>query len=86
MSNLLNSHHADLDKNQTQAIIVFVLYSGLTLLNFYYLATRILHLKQNNFHIMMFSLLQLCYLCFIAEKALNWIDWQLVNNENKTDR
>lgn len=52
--------------NRVQAIVVYILFTALTGVNFYYLKTRVLALDNKQFHLMMFVILQLSYVCCIV--------------------
>ena len=64
VTSLMGMHANSLQK---RAIIVFCLYGSLTILNFWYLITRIRKLEQKCFHLTMFLLLQICYSSYILE-------------------
>ena len=52
------------------AVIVWTLYSFLTILNVWYLFARAIKLSQTRFHIFMCLLLQISFICYVAEFAL----------------
>ena len=54
------------------ALVVFSLYAVLQLVNFYYLVFKVIRLKRNSYHIMMFTLFTILNISYITEYALWW--------------
>lgn len=69
---LLYSDNPNIKQEKIDACIIWVLYFVLTAMNLWYFTTRIFKLNQKGFHLMMFCLLQFCYLCYILEYVAVW--------------
>lgn len=52
------------------SILIMSSFSFLTILNLFYLLRRVIFLNQKSFHLMMWTLLQLCYICAITSSVL----------------
>lgn len=63
-------------QEKIDAVSVWILYSGLTAVNMYYLLYKIIRLQHTRFHIMMFLILQLGYICYIVEHGYRWFSYE----------
>ena len=61
-----------LDAERKDSIVVWVFYIFLSLYNLFYFKSEILKLHERQFHLMMFGILQFCYICYIAEHSFRW--------------
>lgn len=64
------------------ATLIISCFAFLTVLNFYYLLRRIIFLNQKSFHLMMWTLLQLCYACALTASLLAYRACTTINGLN----